>query len=70
MNKTEIIHKMYQRLEKKIPMKDLDNLVEVMLSVISEALKNGEEVQLSEFGTFSLAKSSIRPLTKAVNRKR
>lgn len=70
MNKTEIIHEMYQKLDKKIPMKDLDSVVEVMLSVISEALKDGKEVQLSKFGTFSLTKTSIKPLAKVVNRKK
>jgi len=46
MNKSELIHEVHERIDKKVSMKDLDQIVDAMLSIISEKLKAGEEVQL------------------------
>jgi nucleoid DNA-binding protein len=43
-------------------MKDIDAMVDVMLEVMSEKLKSGEEVQLADFGSFALAKKSIKSI--------
>lgn len=43
-------------------MKELDSIIDTLLDVMSESLKRGEEVQLSDFGTFSIAKNSIKPV--------
>ena len=64
MNKSELVREVYERMNKKIPMKDVDLMLDVMLRVMSEKLKSGEEVQLAEFGTFSLADRTIKPITK------
>jgi len=62
MNKSELIREVYERMHKKMTMKDIDSMVEVMIEVMSEKLKLGEEVQLSDFGTFALAKKSIKSI--------
>jgi nucleoid DNA-binding protein len=62
MNKSDIVRQVYERLDKKTTMKDLDSIIDTLLEVMSESLKRGEEVQLSDFGTFSIAKNSIKPV--------
>jgi DNA-binding protein HU-beta len=64
MNKIEIVHQVYERLDKKIPMKDLEKIFELFLNVMSDELKKGNEVQLADFGTFALAEKSIKLVIK------
>ena len=49
MNKTDIVRKVYESSDKKIPMKDLDLIVEKTFDLISEAIKQGKEVQISGY---------------------
>ena len=62
MNKSELIREVHERTNKKIALKDLDFMVNTMIEVISEKLKQGEEIQLADFGTFSVARKSIKSL--------
>ncbi|CAN1557086.1 HimA Bacterial nucleoid DNA-binding protein [Burkholderiaceae bacterium] len=62
MNKSDIVRQVYERLDKKTSMKELDSIIDTLLDVMSESLKRGEEVQLSDFGTYSIAKNSIKPV--------
>jgi nucleoid DNA-binding protein len=64
MNKSELIREVHERMDKKMTMIEIDQMVNVMLQVMSEKLKSGEEVQLADFGTFSLAKKSIKSLAE------
>ena len=64
MNKTDIVRKIYESSDKKIPMKDLDLIVEKTFDLISEAIQKGEEVQISGFGSFSLPEKVTKPLIK------
>ena len=64
MNKTDIVRKVYENSDKKIPMKDLDLIVEKTFDLISEAIKQGKEVQISGFGSFSLPEKVTKPLIK------
>lgn len=61
MNKSELIRAVHERVDKKVTLKELDQIVDVMLSVISEKLKQGEEIQLADFGTFALTKFVVKP---------
>lgn len=73
MNKTDIVRKVYENSDKKIPMKDLDLIVEKTFDLISEAIQQGKEVQISGFGSFSLPEKVIKPLIrirKVVNPKK
>ena len=64
MNKTDIVRKVYENSDKKIPMKDLDQIVEKTFDLISEAIQQGKEVQISGFGSFSLPEKVTKPLIK------
>ncbi len=64
MNKSDLVRAVYEKMDQKITLKDIDQMVDVMLQVMSEKLKSGEEVQLADFGTFSLAKKSIKSLAE------
>ena len=64
MNKTDIVRKVYESSDKKIPMKDLDLIVEKTFDLISEAIQQGKEVQISGFGSFSLPERVTKPLIK------
>ena len=44
MNKTELIRAVHERIDNKLTLKDIDQMVDVMLQVMSEKLKSGEEV--------------------------
>jgi nucleoid DNA-binding protein len=62
MNKTEIVREIYDKSDKKVSLKDLDKIINSLIEIMSERLKKGEEIQLADFGTFSLAKKTIKPL--------
>ncbi len=70
MNKSELIREVHERVGKKMTMKDIDLMVGVMLQVMSEKLKNGEEVQLDDFGTFALSSSVMKSAVKVNNRRK
>jgi nucleoid DNA-binding protein len=66
MTKDDLIRELYQKLGNKQTMKDLTVIVDETLNLMSEKLKRGEEIQLADFGTFSVAEKTI----KSVLRKR
>jgi nucleoid DNA-binding protein len=67
VTKDDLIRDLHERLGKKHTLKDLTLFVDETFAVISDGLKRGEEIQLADFGTFSLAdktmKSVLRPAT-------
>jgi|GEM_PF-3065493 len=63
MNKSDLIREMHERIEKKISMKDLDQILDAMLQIMSEKLRSGEEVQLADFGTFSYKSASVKTIS-------
>jgi len=64
MNKSELVREMHERTGKKLSLKDLDLMVNSMIEIMSEKLKKGEEIQLANFGTFSVASKSIKSLNE------
>jgi nucleoid DNA-binding protein len=64
MNKSELIREVHQRMDKKIALKDIDSTVNSIIEIMSEKLKQGEEIQLADFGTFSLAKKTIQSISE------
>ena len=62
MNKSELIREVHERTNKKLALKDLDLMFNTMIEIMSEKLKQGEEIQLADFGTFSVARKSIKSL--------
>lgn len=47
MNKSDLIREVHERMGKKVSMKDLEQILDAMLGIMSEKLKAGEEVQLA-----------------------
>jgi nucleoid DNA-binding protein len=70
MNKSELIRELYERTNKKMTMKDINSMIEVMLQIMSDKLKSGEEVQLDDFGTFALSSTVLKSAVKVNNRRK
>jgi nucleoid DNA-binding protein len=68
MNKTEIVHKIHQQLDKTITLKNIDVVIDKFLDVISDGLNNGEDIQLADFGTLSLSKFAVKPAEKYIKK--
>jgi nucleoid DNA-binding protein len=64
MNKSDLIREVHERMDKKITMKDLDQIFDAVLAIMSDKLKAGEEVQLADFGTFALKSSSVKTIAE------
>lgn len=64
LTKPDISRTLYEKSNKKIPIKDLDLIVDDIFNIILENLQNGEEVQISGFGSFVLTEKLIRPVVK------
>ena len=58
MNKTELIAKVAETTE--LPKKDVARTVDAVFQTISEALQQGEKVQLVGFGNFEVRERSAR----------
>jgi nucleoid DNA-binding protein len=69
MNKSDIVRSVYERLDRKVTLKDLDAVLDTMLNLMSEALARGEEIQLTDFGTFSLADKTIKSVLRKASPK-
>jgi nucleoid DNA-binding protein len=70
MNKSELIREVHQRMDKKITLKDIDSMVNSLFEIMSEKLKQGEEIQLDDFGTFGLSSSVLKSAVKVNNRRK
>ena len=66
MTKDDLIRELHHKLGNKHTMKDLAVIVDGVFNLMAERLKKGEEIQLADFGTFSVAEKTI----KSVLRKR
>ncbi len=64
MNKEELIRAVHQQSNAKYTIKDLTEIFDAMIDVISDALSKGEEIQLSDFGTFSLEEKTLKSLIR------
>lgn len=63
MNKKELVLKVSERMsteEKKVTQKAAGEYVDAIVSVITEALKAGDEVSISGFGKFSVTERAAR----------
>jgi nucleoid DNA-binding protein len=69
MNKSELIREVHERTNKKLALKDLDLMVNTMIEIMSEKLKQGEEIQLADFGTFSSPENVVKKTIKVKNRR-
>jgi nucleoid DNA-binding protein len=70
VNKSDLIRAVHENLDQKIAINDIDQMVDAMLSIISDKLKVGEEVQLADFGTFALKSSSVKTIAEFLPKKK
>jgi nucleoid DNA-binding protein len=73
LSKVDVVRQLYEQTNKKIPMKDLDTLVDKVFDIISDSLTKGEDVQIAGFGTFALSDQMKKPVVKikkVVNKKK
>jgi nucleoid DNA-binding protein len=70
MNKEDIVRSVHQDLDGKMSMTKIQECFDCILDVIAKGLKEGKEVQLSDFGTFSLTQKSIQPVVKTTKKKK
>lgn len=67
IGRTELIHRVAKTNGKSV--KEASELIDTMLAVIRDALKDGEEVRLVGFGTFvvktAAARMAVNPQTRA-----
>jgi len=63
MTKEDLIRTLAER-NPKITKKDSALLVDEVFAIIGEALQRGEEVQLDDFGTFSLADKTLKSVIR------
>lgn len=63
MNKSELIRAVYEKSDKKIPLIKIEECLNGILDVMADSLKNGEEIQLGDFGNFKI------PMGKYINEK-
>ena len=64
MTKDDLIRELYKNLSEKHTLKDLTLIVDEIFNIMAEKLKKGEEVQLSDFGTFSIADKTIKSVLR------
>lgn len=70
MNKSELIREVHERMGKRASIKELEQIVDAMLGIMSDKLKAGEEVQLADFGTFALKSSSVKTIAEFLPKKK
>ena len=63
MTKEDLIRKLAER-NPKVTKKNIALIVDEFFAVIGETLKRGEEVQLGDFGTFSLADKTMKSVLR------
>jgi nucleoid DNA-binding protein len=63
MTKEDLVRELALR-HPKMTKKDLATLVDEFFNIMSDALKRGEEVQLGDFGTFSLADKTMKSVMR------
>ena len=66
MNKEDLIQHLFlnQSDKKKVSKIKLSEIVDKLFDKMSDELNNGKEVQISDFGTFSLTTKSLKPFVK------
>ena len=66
MNKEDLIQHLFlnQSDKKKVSKIKLSEIVDKLFDKMSDELNNGKEVQISDFGIFSLTTKSLKPIVK------
>ena len=73
MNSQDIARIIYEQSDKKISLKDINNIFDKQSIVIKDALSKNESVEISGLGTITLNNKIVKPLVqlrKRVNPKK
>ena len=73
MNSQDIARIIYEQSDKKIPLKDINNIFDKQSNIIKDALSKNESVEISGLGTITLNNKIVKPLVqlrKRVNPKK
>ena len=62
--KVDIVHNLYESLEKKYPMIELDKIVDNLFKSITDSLTKGDEVHIDGFGTLAITENIRKSVTK------
>lgn len=73
MNSQDIARIIYEQSDKKVSLKDINNIFDKQSNVIKDALSKNEAVEISGLGTITLNNKIVKPLVqlrKRVNPKK
>ena len=73
MNSQDIARIIYEQSDKKVSLKDINNIFDKQSNVIKDALSKNEAVEISGLGTITLKNKIVKPLVqlrKRVNPKK
>jgi len=73
MNSQDIARIIYEQSDKKVSLKDINNIFDKQSNVIKDALSKNESVEISGLGTITLNNKIVKPLVqlrKRVNPKK
>lgn len=67
MNKNDLIRSVQEKLPDQT-LKDLDMIVDAVFETMTDALAKGDEISLPNFGTFSIASQTLKPIKSHVKK--
>jgi nucleoid DNA-binding protein len=73
MNSQDIARIIYEQSDKKVSLKDINNIFDKQSNIIKDALSKNESVEISGLGTITLNNKIVKPLVqlrKRVNPKK
>ena len=70
LTNTDLIHILYEKLGKKHSQKDIEKIIETLFTEITNQIKDGEEVHITDFGTLALTKETLEQVAKVEVKKK
>lgn len=64
INKNDLAREIYEKSDKKIALKDVNKIVTDLFNEMTNKLQEGNEIQINDFGTFSLSKNIKQEIVK------
>lgn len=64
INKNDLAREIYEKSDKKIALKDANKIVTDLFNEMTNKLQEGNEIQINDFGTFSLSENIKQEIVK------
>ncbi|MAH74106.1 MAG: hypothetical protein CBC09_08595 [Cellvibrionales bacterium TMED49] len=64
INKNDLAREIYEKSDKKIALKDVNKIVTDLFNEMTNKLQEGNEIQINDFGTFSLSENIKQEIVK------